>query len=351
MMKEYFAQQKKDIIGYLTTWLTTQQSSMRAVNDWSDDIINRLLPYSAHGKMIRGGLVLLAHEMFAGTRNEDALKVACAVELFHSAFLIHDDIMDKDLQRRGMDALHYQYQQHKSIKGHPDAPHFGVSMGICGGDISLFLAFQLLSEISDDTLAQKLTHLASKELSYVGLAQMQDVYHAFMQGPVSQEAIMKVYQYKTARYTFSLPLLAGALLASTDTTTYCLLEKLGEDMGLVFQIKDDELGLFGTSSVIGKIVGSDIAESKKTLYYMYLFKNATPAEQQELLSIFGHPTTQESLSRIITMIKEKNIDTIITDTMHALARNAQDALQQLPVQEKHLSILHELLAYNLSRTS
>ena len=118
--------------------------------------------------------------------------------------------MDKDTVRRGLEAIHVQY---------------GEAIGICVGDLLFFLGYELLTP--------SVIALASREFANVAVAQMQDV--------SGGGDTLATYTYKTARYTFSLPMMAGAILAGADKNTTDLLEKLGEAMGLLFQIRDDEL--------------------------------------------------------------------------------------------------------------
>src|SRR5258708_9868215 len=126
--------------------------------------------------MLRGSLVLFLSECYTGKITEDAVRIASAMELFHSSLLIHDDIMDNDTQRRGYQTIFAQYQSLGEKKKLLDPRHFGESMGICTGDISFFLAFQLLSSIGDSSIKQRIIDVYMNEMISVGLAQMQDVY-------------------------------------------------------------------------------------------------------------------------------------------------------------------------------
>src|SRR6185437_3870747 len=109
----------------------------------------------------------------------------------------------------------------------------------------------------------------------------------YTQNIVTQEEIEQVYRYKTARYTFSLPLMLGALLAQKDATIIQQLENFGEKIGTLFQLKDDDISLFGKEETTGKPEGSDIRENKKTLHRHYLFQYASSEEKQQLQTLFG----------------------------------------------------------------
>ena len=135
------------------------------------------------------------------------------MEIIHSSLLIHDDIMDNDRLRRGERTVFAQYEQLGRGRRAADAGRFGSAMGICAGDVGYFVAGDILAPLPlDPEVKGPLLSLVFRELAYVGLAQMQDIaFGAFDRTPARDEVIA-LYLYKTARYTFSLPLMAGALL-------------------------------------------------------------------------------------------------------------------------------------------
>jgi geranylgeranyl diphosphate synthase type I len=98
---------------------------------------------------------------------------------------------------------------------------------------------------------------------------------------------MTLYAHKTGRYSFSLPLVAGALLAGKTLDQCKSLEALGEHMGVAFQIRDDELGIFGSQEELGKPIGSDIREGKKTLFFRALMDSLDPGERERIGAYFG----------------------------------------------------------------
>ncbi|MCX7881808.1 MAG: polyprenyl synthetase family protein [Brevinematales bacterium] len=321
------------------------------VNRWGKDVIERLKEFSLSGKMIRGGLILFAEEMFRGSFSDNALTAAVSMELFQTGLLIHDDIMDQDTTRRGKTTIFYQYAELAKQMNVREFYHFGESMGICVGDIAFFLGFENLASLdTTPTLQNKIYQIFSREMSFVGLGQMQDVYYSITDQDLSENAILSIYLYKTSRYTFSLPLMIGALLGKANKHTLACLETIGENLGLIFQIKDDELGLFGDESVTGKPVGSDIQENKKTLYFWYLWKYTTPEEKAKLQTIFGSPTlTHEHLGYVHGLIEKYGIHENISQKQRALAQLVEEEISSLPVEETYKTSLREILTYNLQR--
>ncbi len=212
------------------------------------------------------------------------------MELFQSGLLIHDDIMDRDALRRGMPSIFQQYADAAARERSADPPRTGEALGICAGDVSYFLAFELLTRIAAGPgVLREVLALCARELSAVGIAQMQDVSWGSADQGGTDEEILRMYTWKTGRYSFSLPLVAGALIGGATAELCGALEKLGECLGILFQIHDDELGLFGSERELGKPVGSDVREGKKTLFHARLMAAASPEERKRLAGIFGNP--------------------------------------------------------------
>jgi geranylgeranyl diphosphate synthase type I len=225
-------------------------------------------------------------------------------------------------------------------------------MGICFSDVALFAAYDLLGQLPVSPPAyQRLSRLLSREFTHVALAQMRDVYNSYAHQVVTEEEVCKLYQYKTARYTFSVPLMSGALLAEQPDTTVGLFSELGEKLGLIFQIKDDELGLFGTEAETGKPVDSDILEGKKTLYYIRLYQQASLDEKKRLDAIFGHsPLASQDILYVKEQIRSKGIDRQIAAKLDTLAGEAKELIAELQgTKEDYKKYLYRLLDYNLTR--
>ncbi len=242
---------KKAVDEYLVTYLGNKKSKLAQINRWGTDIIDRLVPFVTSGKTTRGSLTVYTYSLFEKNMRPEIYQVAAALELFHSGFLIHDDIMDQDSLRRGRPSVWEQYRNTSQDT------HIGISQAINAGDLCFFMAQELLA--GTDVLP-----LVARELQPVIIAQMQDM----MSGKgtsMSKEEVLSLYRYKTARYTFSLSMAAGATLAGAAGDNISILERLGESMGLLYQIRDDELSIAGDSTVTGKPTGSDERNTKQTL--------------------------------------------------------------------------------------
>lgn len=351
-LSDYLRSAKSEIHDILSGRLGRKSRELDRVCEWGPDVSRRLEEFAVAGKMLRGALVLLGADLFSRERDGEELKVAAAVELLQSALLVHDDIMDRDEYRRGQASVYAQYDRLGSARGVSEAAHFGASMGICAGDVAIFTAFEILGglHVPARTLASILS-LVSKEMTYVGVAQMQDVYLGQSAGRVEESDVYSLYLYKTGRYTFSLPLMLGGLLAEAPRRTVDSLAHLGERLGILFQMKDDEIGLFGDADQTGKPCGSDIAEGKKTLYHLQLLRAVGPAERRRLTAILGNPNIgEDEIAYVRELVVNLGIRDGLEAEMERLADEAHAIADSLgEVEPSILGIVHELVDFNLSR--
>jgi geranylgeranyl diphosphate synthase type I len=303
--------------------------------------------------MIRGGLVSLGCEMAGGRITPAAVRAGTAFELIQSGLLIHDDIMDRDARRRGAPSIHEQYALLAEGPGRADAAHFGTSMAICAGEIAIFLAFEAMAGLAGRAkMVTAVQKLFAAEFGLVGLGQMRDLQAGSSRLPLSERDVLEIYRYKTARYSFSVPLAAGWMLGGGRAPVLSRFRRLGEDLGLVFQIKDDELGLFGNARTTGKPVGSDIRQGKRTLFSLRLLQRAAGPERDRLEDVFGRAdATDADILFVRGLAARLGVRQDVRRVMIRLGRRAATEIQALPVGEKYRAILQSLLDYILNRRS
>lgn len=352
-MIDYFNTRKQDITSFLDNYVGRKAPPVPEYNIIASDIYQRLTDFTSNGKMIRGGLVYLGYELFSEDANAELVKTAAALELFQSALLVHDDIMDRDHKRRGNSSVFYKYSRELAGDNIEDHYHTGEALGICAGDISFFAAYHILSSlIGEHPAAGKILEKISAEMIIVGSAQMSDVYWGVSPTPPDTEAVENLYRHKTGRYTFSLPLACGALMAGRSTAEVNTLETLGENLGIIFQIKDDEIGLYGDPAKTGKNRGSDICEGKQTLHMRHLFEVMSETEKNSLTGLFGKKSISESeLDGVYDLISKYDIQATLDMKVEQLGERVDDCLSRL----RHTNgagrkILNELIAYNRERT-
>ena len=336
----------------LAAFLAAKRPDVARIRPWGPDALRRLEAFTLKGKAVRGCLVALGCEMAGGRAAAPAaVRAGSAFELIQSGLLIHDDIMDRDPRRRGGPSIHVQYARLAPDRGGAEAARFGTSQAICAGEIAIFLAFEAMAGLPGPAArTTAVGKLFASEFGLVGLGQMLDIEAGAARRPLTRRRILEIYRVKTARYSFYLPLAAGWLLGGGRRSTLPALERLGEDLGLAFQVKDDELGLYGRPSATGKPVGSDIREGKRTLYAAGLIERARGAEAARLARVFGRTdATAADIGFVRDLAGRLGVRDEVRRTMEGLGRRARREIRALPVRPAHKDILEGLQAYILER--
>ena len=268
---------------------------------------------SRRGKALRPSICLATCEAFGGTL-DDALPSAVAIELLHNAFLIHDDIEDASLLRRGEPTLHRRY-------GTPLALNAGdglalQAMATLRENIDRHgprLAERIMMEfdfMSQQTVAGQAIELGWCRDNYVDL------------GPDDYlELIMK----KTCWYTTVLPLRVGALLGSRGGAALDPMIEFGFHLGAAFQIRDDVLNLVGDPDVYGKEALGDLLEGKRTLMLIHLLASADPADRRWLVAYLGREPSErrtEDVDRVLELMVSYGSIAFASEFATGVARTA-----------------------------
>lgn len=313
---------------------------------WSEELTSNFRSFSTKGKLVRGSLLLLAYELF--NRNERVLSApvdaAAALEIFQAAILIQDDIMDRDEMRRGEVATHIRLAQGRDA-------HTGESLAVCLSDCGFFSSYDLLAgmDVERDVLRDALRYY-SFELTTLGLSQMEDVALAASSQVPERSDIERVLVEKSGRYSFSLPLVLGAIIAKAPEQRD-FLDRFGELVGLIFQIKDDELSLFGSSDETGKPIGNDIREGKKTLFWYELVHAASSQDRQVLERVYGNRNAgQQDIDEIMSLIERYGVRDRVLSGIDPLAAQIRDLIEAQGLPNSQKDPFFELLEWNLSRS-
>jgi geranylgeranyl diphosphate synthase type I len=350
---DQFARYREPIADAIRTIIDESSEYLDAAGQWSADLRNRLLEFATRGKMIRGSLVAAGAHAFGYEPDADLFRVAAAVELVQSFLLIHDDIMDEDETRRGAPAVFAQYRDRGESGGYAKPQRFGESMAICGGNVALLIAIESIASTSFDLpLRTELIRRLSVEIAGVGVAQMSDVANGHRSDAAEEEEILTVYRYKTGRYTFSLPLSFGALIAGASKGDVESLINWGELQGTVFQIRDDHLNVMEDGSATGKPVGSDIAADKQTLHRLKLFSAASGTRWEPVLSWFGKPVTNGRLTELRSAMEELGVLTEIDRLVEELHEESENLITRVEgFRNGARSMFHEIASFNRGRRS
>lgn len=251
----------------------------------------------AGGKRLRPRLLL----QIAGRNDEAVIKIAVAHELLHIATLIHDDIIDNDEVRHGKKNLIGLYKDIYAETNGVDIGHFARSMALLGGDLLLSHAHRLIaeSELEPSTI-EKLQELLYRSVFEVIGGQLMDTEAPFMSDYYDP---ITVYKYKTSSYSFVGPILSGATIAALDGSTTTALEEYANALGVAFQLRDDDLGVFGDSSLTGKSTSQDLREGKKTRLIELFKEKASETELAAFMASFGsHEASDDAIQALRDML-------------------------------------------------
>ncbi|MDR0272197.1 MAG: 4-hydroxy-3-methylbut-2-enyl diphosphate reductase [Clostridiales bacterium] len=260
-----------------------------------EDALRDLYNQNRGGKRIRGMMIKLGAEIAAEDKSACPLSVALAYEIFQTAILIHDDIIDKSETRRGKKTIHIESDS-----------HYGLSRAICIGDYGLFLANKILaeSEIAPEILVKIMRLFSEIQIKTIE-GEIMDVLLPYFPTEIGDDyfqTVINIYEYKTAWYTLAGPIMLGAICGGANDALLARLRDITLPLGMAFQIKDDLLGIFASEKVLGKPAISDIAEKKQTVLYGYAHKNATPQQREMIEKIYGNPLADENDQQAIREI-------------------------------------------------
>ena len=222
---------------------------------------------SGGGKRLRPMLVLLAHAAFADSVQQ-ALPAAGAVEVFHNFTLLHDDIMDNAAIRRGKPSVHAKW---------------GQNVAILSGDAMLICAYRMLSALPADKLPQVLATFDTMALE-VCEGQQYDMDFEQKQ-KVSVVEYMHMIELKTSALLAG-SVQIGALLGGAPEEDCRKLRRFAIELGLAFQLQDDLLDSYGDER-LGKAIGGDILEGKKTYLMVTAMSRADESTREELRALLA----------------------------------------------------------------
>nr|WP_106814565.1 polyprenyl synthetase family protein [Microbacterium timonense] len=255
------------------------------------------------GKRLRGRFCIAgwrAVEEASAVRGDviaSVVDAAAALEVFHAAALVHDDLIDNSDTRRGRPATHRALgADHRASGwlGDPDA--FGRSAAILVGDLLVAWSDDLLEEGLAEVTPERAAaarHQYALMRREVTLGQFLDVAEesAFISEPDDRHAerALRVASYKSARYSVQQPLAIGAALAGADAGQAAALAAFGHPLGMAFQLRDDVLGVFGDEAATGKPSGDDLREGKRTVLIAYAREALAPPARRIVDELIGDP--------------------------------------------------------------
>lgn len=239
------------------------------------------------GKRLRPAMAMLGYGLYRSDV-ERALPLAYAVEIFHNFTLVHDDIMDAASLRRGKPTVHTL---------------FGENTAILSGDVMLIFAYEYLLQAEHLHLPAILATF-NQVAREVCEGQQMDM--EFEQRPrVSIPEYLRMIELKTAALLAG-SLSIGAIAAEAPAEDIQRLDRFGRQSGTAFQLQDDILDTFGEGAKVGKKIGGDIAQNKKTFLWLKALELASPAQRERLHALeLARPADQQEKIEEVTALYQQ----------------------------------------------
>ena len=309
--------------------LTEEKIKTKLISDV--ELVQKMTDYhiKTGGKRLRALLTLGTAKLCGYTKGSRDVNLAACVELIHSATLMHDDVIDEGVVRRGKETLNRVWNNHSSV---------------LVGDYLLSRCFEMMVEDGNIEVLKLLSSTSSK----IAQGEVLQLQH---KGEVDmlEETYLKIISAKTAEL-FAAATKVGAILSNSNKKEKDALEFYGRNLGLTFQIADDTLDYNAELKLFGKKIGQDFFEGKITLPIILLYQKLEIEEKNNLINMFGKDTRdKDDLDKTIASInKHKIINECYQKAQHYinLASNSLSVFEDT----KEKEILKNLTTFSLSRS-
>lgn len=275
------------------------------------------------GKRLRPALVLLSAK-FHPADPEKVISLAASVEMLHTATLVHDDMIDNSLVRRGNPTLNATWSSGATV---------------LAGDFLFALAASLAAETEN----VRVMSLFAQSLMTICSGELRQVFSSRWRLPTREEYYQRIYS-KTASL-FAASTEAGAVLSGAPEPEVQALREYGRTLGMAFQIVDDVLDFVGDERELGKPVGSDLRQGIATLPVLY-FHKMHPTDDG-LIKILND-SKEEEIRAIVAAIRESGAVESALDEARTFAQRSRESLQVLPHNEYRQAML-DLADYVVER--
>jgi len=306
---------KERVAGLIGTDLERVEAEIRRELDSPVALIQEMGGYiaGAGGKRLRPMLLLLAARL-AGYAGPRGVRLACVVEMLHTATLIHDDVVDQAPLRRGRPSANAQW---------------GDDASVLVGDHLYSKSFAMLVRDNDravmETLARSTVSMTEAEVFQLELKRS---------GVTTEADYLRIITQKTASF-MSACCRIGALLGGVSAGQVDALTQYGLDIGVAFQISDDSLDFVANQDRLGKAIGADLREGKRTLPLIAMLARATPTESERVKSLLKrHDLDADEIDEIRRYVVEHEGVEYALAQAHVYARSAKAALAAFPPSEE-----------------
>ncbi len=292
------------------------------------------------GKRIRPILFIAGYRGFCNRTPQGFYRSAISLELLHDFMLIHDDVIDKSKTRRGKPSMHTMLASYLSkSKG---AKFSGEDLSIVIGDIIYAMSLQAFLSINEKYEAkEKALRILTDAAMRTGSGEFIELLAGLKSiGRINKNDIYKIYDLKTAYYTFSAPLIMGATLAGAGKKEIKKLYDYGIHLGRAFQIKDDILDMFGDEKETGKSTLTDLKEAKKTLLIWYAYKKASRKQKIFIKKIMSRENPNKpDLEKIRVITEETGALDYCKNEISASIKKAKKTISSSTIKPQYKEML------------
>ena len=302
------------------------------------------------GKRLRPFLMFLTYKGYGGQSHSEIMKACCSIELMQSFLLISDDVMDNSDLRRGSPTLHKRFQSGYEHLGSTNASHMGKSLAILASDIAMSYGAMAIArtQFPPERIVQALDFYF-EIVADEGYGQLLDM-EAETGTNLNEQDVLKIYQYKTTRYTIEGPMHLGAVLAGSGEQEPDTLSTFAAPAGNIYQLQDDILGLFGDEEKIGKPVDSDVKEGKQTLLIKRTLESATDSDLKKIQRALGDDNlTPGQLSEVQNIVRSCGALDYAKDKIEDWANECRTALSPSSLSSDAKQLLIEYVEYLTGR--
>ncbi len=307
------------------------------------------------GKRLRARFCHAGWQAVASFRDRGASEpaalwdVCAALEIFQSAALVHDDLIDNSDTRRGRPAAHRALEaSHADARWSGDAAAFGRSAAILLGDLLVAWSDDLLEDaLSDLATAPSVRREYGRMRRDVTTGQFLDIAEesawSVNASDSHVERALRVVSLKSARYSIEQPLVLGAALAGAEEDQLGALRRFGHPLGMAFQLRDDVLGVFGDAAVTGKPAGDDLREGKRTVLVALTRRSLDSSASNLFDELLGDPElTAEQVAFLQATITGSGALDRVEAMIDEYATDADRALSGARLDDAAVSALRDL---------
>ena len=287
-------------------------------------ILNYL--YRTKGKQLRPMFVFLSARLH-GETNEFSMLAACSVELLHTATLVHDDVVDESYERRGTFSIKALWKN---------------KLAVLVGDYILAKGLQLQLE----NKKYNFLHLISRAVQDMAEGEILQIKKS-RKLDINDETYFEIIRKKTASL-IATSMAIGAASVTDDQETVEKMYRIGQDVGIAFQIKDDIFD-YQAKGILGKPTGNDIKEKKITLPLLYVLNNSDSSERKRILRLIKHKNKNAAVvSELINLVTQKGGLEYAQQKMNEFKEKAINGLMEFNDGEARSSLI-ELMEYITTR--